>query len=184
MAKKFKKNPRDSICLCCLSKIKAKWPRQIEKECLDSKIIAHVYPDFCQNKEHLPKVICQTCKDNLVNDSNSGMFPLVNYAELVENVKLNHTSVNCSCELCRLSSASIFKSEKSEFLIKDKNKIGKPPSPLKKVPDVTDFFPTETETKNDHLDEICESVTRDSLDQLCAKHLERQVLYYTKPFKY
>ena len=190
MGKKCKKNPRDSICFCCLDKIKEKHPRQIEKVSIDSKIIAHVYPEFLQEKYYLPKAICKTCKDNLDDESKCGMFPLVDYVRLVENVKQLHTNVDCKCELCRIFSVTIFNGvntgkspQKSDFLIKRKNNVGKIPSP--KVPDVTDFFPKEkNQTLNDHLDQICESVTRGSLDQLCAKHLEKQVLYYTKPIKF
>lgn len=178
---KCKKNPRDSICLCCLEKIKDKYPKQIEKTSLDSKIIAHVYPEFCQEKEFLPKVICKTCKDNLENESKCGMFPLVNYDQLVENVKLNHTNLDCTCELCRISSATVCNSEKTVFLIKGKNKIGKLPSPSK-LPDITDLLPLDkNQTKNGKLEEFCASVSKDSLDQVCAKHLQNQVLYYTKP---
>ena len=95
----------------------------------EKTISSRIYPDFDQDKEWLPKVICANCKHKAL-DENSEFEVLVNYKALAENVKgeqntentLN-TDENCKCEICRLVSFPQNKSGvfDSSFFLKEKS---------------------------------------------------------------
>ena len=77
---------RGMICVCCLAKIKAKWPKKVN-ESISSLIESHVYPNYQSHKEYLPTAICTKCRDLVNAQSELEIFPLVKYKELIENVK-------------------------------------------------------------------------------------------------
>ena len=114
--------------------------------------------------------------------SQSEQLPLVNYGKLVEHVKVcqinanSGENVSCSCELCRIGSASAvnIKVEPSEFLIGMRNtKKGR--IPTAKQVKITDLVSNENMTKDEKLNEIAENSSPSSLEQLCIKVLKKKV---------
>ena len=169
---------RGTVCICCLLKLKTKWPKKLDDN-LSSLIVSNVYPEFLTHRDYLPTAICTTCIDKV--KSKSEIFPLVKYVELVENVKVcqinvnSGENVNCICELCRLGAVTSLniKVETSEFLIDTRNtKKGRPPiaKPIK----VTDLIPDNNKTKDEKLHEIAQNASP-SLHQLCAIVMRNQV---------
>ena len=172
-----------TVCICCLAKIKKKFPQKVN-ETLTNLIVSHVYPDYLENKAHLPTVICTKCVDLVKAPSEHQLFPLINYGKLVEHVKVCQINANssenasCVCELCRLGAANAVnvKVEPSEFLIGMRNtKVGKPPN-AKQVK-ITDLVPDENMTKDEKLNEIVENSSPNSLEQICIKVMKKKVDY-------
>ena len=177
--KKCHSDFRGTVCICCLAKIKKERPQKVN-ETLSNLIVSNVYPDFLENKDHLPSTICTKCID-LVK-SQSEQLPLVNYGKLVEHVKVcqinanSGENVSCSCELCRLGSASAvnIKVEPSEFLIGMRNtKKGR--IPAEKQVKITDLVSDENMSKDEKLNEIVENSSPSSLEQFCIKVLKKKV---------
>ena len=168
---------RGTLCICCLLKLKTKCPKKLD-DTLSSLIVSKVYPEFLTHRDYLPTAICTTCIDKVKSESE--IFPLVKYVELVENVKVcqinvnSGENVNCICELCRLGAVTALniKVETSEFLINTRNKVGRPPiaKPIK----VTDLIPDNNKTKDEKLNEIAQNASP-SLHQLCAIVMRNQV---------
>ena len=177
--KKCHSDFRGTVCICCLAKIKKERPQKVN-ETLSNLIVSNVYPDFLENKDHLPSTICTKCID-LVK-SQSEQLPLVKYGKLVEHVKVCQVNANsgenvsCSCELCRLGSANAvnIKVEPSEFLIGMRNtKKGR--IPAAKQVKITDLVSDENMTKDEKLNEIVENSSPSSLEQFCIKVLKKKV---------
>ena len=119
---------------------------------------------------------------NLITNLHSQLFPLINYGKLVEHVKVCQINANssendsCVCELCRLGAANAVnvKVESSEFLIGIRNtKVGKPSAP--KQVKITDLVPDENKTKDEKLNEIVETSSPNSLEQICIKIMKKKV---------
>ena len=170
-----------TVCICCLAKIKKKFPQKVN-ETLSNLIVSHVYPDYLENKAHLPTVICTKCVDLVKAPSEHQLFPLINYGKLVEHVKVcqinanSSENVSCVCELCRLGAANAvnIKVEPSEFLLGTRNtKKGRIPAakPVK----ITDLVSDENMTKDEKLNEIVENSSPSSLEQFCIKVLKKKV---------
>ena len=186
MPRKTKKSHNDlrgTVCICCLVKLKAKWPKKVD-DTLSSLIVSNVYPEFVRDKEFLPTSICAKCID-LVK-SQSDILPLVKYVELVENVKKcqinDGENVTSICEVCRLGAVSALNVniEPSEFLFEMRNtKKGR--IPAAKQLTVTDLVPDNTKTKEEKLHYIAENSSPDSLQQLSAIVVRKQVKYHTEP---
>ena len=186
MPRKTKKSHNDlrgTVCICCLVKLKTKWPKKVD-DTLSSLIVSNVYPEFVRDKEFLPTSICAKCID-LVK-SQSDILPLVKYVELVENVKKcqinDGENVTSICEVCRLGAVSSLnvKIETSEFLFEMRNtKKGR--IPAAKQLKVTDLVPDNTKTKEEKLNYIAENSSPDSLQQLSAIVVRKQVKYHTEP---
>ena len=177
--KKCHNDFRGIVCICCLAKIQKQRPQKVN-ETLSNLIVSNVYPDFLENANYLPSAICTRCVD-LVK-SQSDQLPLVNYGKLVEHVKVcqinanSSENVSCVCELCRLGAANAVnvKVESSEFLISIRNtKVGKPSAP--KQVKITDLVPDENKTKDEKLNEIVETSSPNSLEQICIKIMKKKV---------
>ena len=182
---------RGMICVCCLAKIKAKWPKKVN-ESISSLIESHVYPNYQSHKEYLPTAICTKCRDLVNAQSELEIFPLVKYKELIENVKECQINANlgenaiCLCELCRLGAVSALNVtiESSDFLIGMRNtKKGR--LPIAKKVTITDLVTDEHKTKDEKLNLIVETHSPVTLQQLAAKIMRNEVIakYYTEPCK-
>ena len=172
-----------TVCICCLAKIKKKFPQKVN-ETLTNLIVTHVYPDFLENKAHLPTVICTRCVDLVKTQSEHQLFPLINYGKLVEHVKVcqinanSSENVSCVCELCMLGAvyAVNVKVEPSEFLLGMRNtKKGR--IPVAKQVKITDLVSDENMTKDEKLNEIVENSSPNSLEQICIKVMKKKVDY-------
>ena len=159
-----------NVCICCLEKIKNA-PRLFLPQNGDNSLadeFIKLYPNFYENIDFLPKVICDCCRKNLKSQSATA---LVDYNKLVRNIKAATSSSDqskCNCEICRIACTTI-NPKKSTFLIQAKCKPGRPSlEPEKK----TDFSGL---TKTEKVNQFMESFSPDTRDPMLVAHYEQRV---------
>ena len=183
-AKKQKRSHNENsqlICICCLGKTNQNRPRKWSNDDSLCASLAALYPNFHQDKEFLPDIICQCCYDKL----QVGKFKSapVQSQNLVKNVKLskcfdsgfigskNNDSV---CEICKLATANP-RPIKSQFLRHQKGKKGRPSSTVKPQKRITDLFPqTKNLSKRDKLEYAIDNLSPGTTDQFSLLLFERK----------
>ena len=163
-----------SVCISCLDRSKSSSCRLlIPKSGANSLVeeFVKICPDFFEMIDYLPKVVCDCCRRKLENKSAT---ILVDYAQLVENVKEaqmgpSTSTSKCSCEVCRIATTTI-NPQKSLFLLQSKPKPGRPS--LKPVNSQSIDFSglNQTEKVNQFL--LLSPGTR---DQMSAAHVEQKI---------
>ena len=167
------------VCIICLEKTKERWPKKLSGNEFVCNSIAALYPDFYQDQQFLPEIICQCCSDKLKIQSHC----TVDYKALVLSVKESlcfnsESPTSTVCEICQLGSTSInFK--KSSFLLQSKPKPGSisTNAVTKTLPKITSFFPFARSKKlneKEKIEKLLDSVDTDNMDQVCSTHLDRQ----------
>ena len=159
------------ICIFCLQKTKENRPRTLsESESLSRDFAAIVYKDFFQDKVHLPNMICKCC---FLKVENQSAIPIVNYDQLVENVKKSECfdkESNNVCEICCLASTSI-NPRNSPFLLKSKSKPGRPTIKLRQSK-ITEFW-GKNKSKRQKFEMLNACLSPKAQQQYCAEFISK-----------
>ena len=159
----------------------------------------HVYQNYFNDEEFLPKSICSGCKARLLSQEKMSPreLPDLKYQELVRDVRQSSRAkslrggsvLDCECELCRLGKAGSTsnlknsgKIVKSQFLGEEMKKRGRPsesdPGAAKPRCNFCHGIDKKNHecTKEARLDNILESVSPGTGEMLASEVIKKKII--------